>query len=63
MSDGDGFINEVSEELRRDRMTALWKRWGPWIIGAVVLAVAAAAVLNWRDSQREAAAREAGEAL
>ncbi|MEM6439928.1 MAG: hypothetical protein AAF763_09590, partial [Pseudomonadota bacterium] len=47
----------------RDRMTALWKRWGPWIIGAVVLAVAAAAVLNWRDSQREAAAREAGEAL
>ncbi|MEM1313079.1 MAG: hypothetical protein AAGI51_00885 [Pseudomonadota bacterium] len=63
MSDSDSFINEVSEELRRDRMTALWKRYGPWIIGAVALAVAAAAALNWMDSQREAAAQAAGERL
>lgn len=43
MSD-DSFIREVNEELRQDQAKALWKRYGPVVIGvavAVVLATAA----------------------
>lgn len=39
----DGFIREVDEELQRDRMASLWKRFGPLIIGLVSLAVLATA--------------------
>ncbi|MEL6318680.1 MAG: hypothetical protein AAFR16_13700, partial [Pseudomonadota bacterium] len=35
----DTFIDEVTEELRRDRLFALFKRYGPFAIGAVVLLV------------------------
>ena len=42
MSDSDSFINEVSEELRRDRLFALMRRWG-WLAGLVVLAIVGAA--------------------
>jgi hypothetical protein len=63
LADRDSFIDEVSEELRRDRMLRLWKRWGPWAIGAIALAVAAAGVAEWMDSREEARAREAGAAL
>jgi hypothetical protein len=31
------FIEEVDEEVRRDRMETLWKRFSPFAIGAVVL--------------------------
>ena len=30
------FIEEVDEEVRRERMEKLWKRWSPVAIGAVV---------------------------
>ncbi|MEO0683273.1 MAG: tetratricopeptide repeat protein [Pseudomonadota bacterium] len=62
MSDGgsDSFIEEVSEELRRDRLWALWRRWGPFVIGGVVIVVAAAAGLSWWSAQQEQAAREIG---
>ncbi|MBO6899954.1 MAG: tetratricopeptide repeat protein [Rhizobiaceae bacterium] len=42
MSD-DSFIREVNEELRQDQAKALWRRYGPALIGAVVLVVAATA--------------------
>ena len=42
----DSFIREVEEELRSDKFKALWKRFGPLIIGAAVLLVAATAA--WR---------------
>ena len=63
MSDSDSFINEVSEEVRRDRMFALWRKYGPYVIGAIVLIVAAAGVKAYLDAQETAAAREAGAAL
>ncbi|MFO7854496.1 MAG: hypothetical protein R6V44_04640 [Paracoccaceae bacterium] len=63
MSDGDSFIQEVSEELRRDRMYALWRRWGPYVIGLVVAIVVAAAVATWLDRRETAEARRAGSAL
>ncbi len=63
MSDTDSFVEEVTEELRRDRMSALWRRWGPWIIGVLVAIVAAAAALSWLDHREQMAAREAGSRL
>src|SRR3546814_7326105 len=35
------FIDEVDEEVRRERMQSLWKRWSPLIIAAVILLLAA----------------------
>ena len=32
MANNDGFINEVSEEVRRDRLYAFFRKWG-WLIG------------------------------
>ena len=60
MADRDSFIEEVSEEVRRDRMFGLWKRYGPFAIGAIVLFVVAAAAMTWLEQNRAAAAREAG---
>ncbi len=37
------FIREVDEELRRDQLKALWKRFAPLIIGVCVLVVAVTA--------------------
>ena len=57
----DEFIREVDEELRRDRMAALWRRYGAWIIGAALAAVlGTAAGVGWRawqDYSREQDAR------
>ena len=42
MSD-DSFIREVNEELRQDQAKALWTRFGPMVIAAAALIVAATA--------------------
>lgn len=63
MSNNDSFIDEVSEEVRRDRMYALWRRYGPYLIGAIIAFVAAAAGKTYLDQQAESAARAAGGAL
>ena len=49
MSNPEGFLSEVAEEVRRDRMFRLWKRYGPWGIGAIVIVVAAGAAWEWRE--------------
>lgn len=53
----EGFIREVDEELQRDRMAMLWKRFGPLIIGVVSLVVLATAGKvawdAWQASQLE----------
>lgn len=40
----DNIFREVDEELRSDRMRALWRRFSPFVIGAAVLVVLAVAV-------------------
>lgn len=35
----EAIFSEVDEELRRERMRAMWRRFAPWIIGAAVLVV------------------------
>ncbi len=51
----DVLIREVDEDLRQEQMTALWKRYGQWVIGAAVLLVAAVAGYEawtaWKDQQ------------
>lgn len=63
MSDRDSFIDEVSEEVRRDRMYALWRRYGGFVIGAIVAVVAAAGVKTWLDAEAKDEARRAGGAV
>jgi len=63
VSDSDSFINEVSEEVRRDRMFALWRKYGPYVIGAIVLIVGAAGVKAYLDAQERSAAMAAGAEL
>ena len=63
MSETDSFIQEVTEEVRQDRMFRLWKKWGPYGIAAIVLVVAIAAGLNWMKHREVQAARAAGGAF
>ena len=64
----DGFIREVDEELQRDRMAQLWKRYGPIAIGVALVVVAAVAgKVGWdawqaRQLEQQGAAFAAAEA-
>jgi hypothetical protein len=45
-------FREVDEDLRRDRLEQLWKRYGAWIIAAALLIVGATAAFTaWREYQ------------
>lgn len=60
LSDVDSFIREVTEEVRQDRMFRLWKKYAPYIIGAVLLVIAGAAALSWWNERKEQQARALG---
>lgn len=63
MSDRDSFIDEVAEEVRRDRLFGLMRRYG-WIpILVVVLIVGGAAWNEYRKAQQTAQARAFGDAI
>lgn len=63
MSDTDSFIEEVSEEVRRDRLFMLFRRYG-WIpLLLVILIVGGAAYNEWSKSQARAAAQDRGDAI
>ena len=63
MSDTDGFIDEVTEEVRRDRLYGYLRRYG-WIgILLVVLIVGGAAFREYSIAQQRAAAEARGDAL
>ena len=54
----DTIIREVDEELRGDRMRALWRRFGPFVIGGAVAIVLVVAVNEgWTWWQTSNAAR------
>jgi hypothetical protein len=51
----ESFVREVDENLRRDQAQDFLKKNGPWIIGAVLLLLAAVAgYLYWQDRQLKA---------
>ena len=60
MSDADSFMREVTEEVRRDRMFRMWKRYGPFVIAAIVLIIAGTAAWTWWQQQEREAARALG---
>lgn len=63
MSGSDGFIEEVTQEVRRDRLNLLVRRYG-WIAVVLVVAiVGVAAVFEWRGARQQAAARNLGDAM
>lgn len=63
MSDTDSFIEEVNEEVRRDRLYLMLRRYG-WIAGlAVVAIVGGAAWSEYRKAQAEAAAEGLGDQI
>jgi hypothetical protein len=63
LSNPDSFIDEVTEEVRRDRLFATFRKYG-WIGGLVVLAIVGGAAWNeWQKSQAAARAQGFGDAL
>jgi len=63
VSDTDSFIDEVSEELRRDRLFKLMRRWG-WIpILLVVILVGGASYIEWSKARNQASAETLGTAI
>lgn len=59
----DSFIDEVSEELRRERSARLLRRWGWVAVLAVLLIVGGAAWNEWRKARATDAAQTFGDAL
>jgi hypothetical protein len=57
----ENIFNEIDEELRSDRMRALWRRFAPFVIGgavAIVVLVAANEGWSWYTNSQSAAASE-----
>jgi len=52
----EAFLREVDEELRRDQLASVWTRYGRWLIGAIVLALALfGGAIYWRYHQEQVA--------
>lgn len=63
MSETDSFIDEVTEEVRRDRLYAAFRKYG-WIGGlAIVAIVGGAAWSEWTKAQARAEAQAFGDAV
>ncbi|MEM7710479.1 MAG: hypothetical protein AAF264_06960 [Pseudomonadota bacterium] len=63
MSNPDSFIDEVTEEVRKDRMQAFLRRWAWLGVLIVVLIVGGAAFTEWRRAQADASAQAFGDAI
>lgn len=63
MSNPESFIDEVTEEVRRDRVTAALRRWG-WIPALAIVAIVGVAGFNeWQKAQDAARAQAFGDAV
>lgn len=57
----DSFIREVNEELRQDRVMAIWTRFGKWLIAAAILVVVLTGAYILWDRHERAVANESGD--
>lgn len=63
MSESDSFIHEVSEEVRRDRLFRMFKKYA-WVLALVVIAIVGGTAYNeWNKSASEAEARLTGDLM
>jgi len=63
VSETDSFIDEVTEEVRRDRLFSMMRRYG-WIGVLVILLIVGGATWNeWRKARAEAEAQAFGDAV
>ncbi len=63
MSETDSFIDEVSEEVRRDQLFGVFKKYAWIALTLVVIIVGAAAFNEWRKSQVLAQTQAAGDQI
>lgn len=63
MSETDSFLEEVAEEVRRDKLYGYARKYGWIAVLAVVLLVGGAAYLEWSKARTEAAAQARGDAM
>ena len=63
VSDTDSFIEEVTEEVRRDRLFRLMRRYGWIAVLAVALIVGGTAWNEWRKAQERSQAQAFGDAV
>ncbi|GAB4296935.1 MAG: hypothetical protein Kow0058_13930 [Roseovarius sp.] len=63
MSETDSFIDEVTEEVRRDRLFKLVRRYGWLAVLCVLLLVGGAAWNEWRKASERARAQAFGDAV
>ncbi|PRY95417.1 hypothetical protein BCF33_1036 [Hasllibacter halocynthiae] len=63
MSESDGFIDEVTDELRRDRLFAAMRRWAPVAVLVILLIVGGTAWNEWRKARDQTAMQARGDAL
>lgn len=63
MTQNDSFLHEVTEEVRRDKLFAIYKKYG-WILAVAVAAIVGGAGVNeWLKSRAESAAQATGDAM
>lgn len=63
MSNTDSFIDEVTDEVRRDRLYALAKKYGWIVVVGLVLIIGAAAFQEWSKARQRASAEMLGDSL
>ncbi|HGG05783.1 MAG TPA: hypothetical protein ENK28_10020 [Aliiroseovarius sp.] len=63
MSNSDSFIDEVNEELQRDRLYTLLRKYGWIAVLLVILVVGGAAFNEWQKAKTQAAARALGDKI
>ncbi|MGB0797948.1 MAG: hypothetical protein ACPGRD_01335 [Planktomarina sp.] len=63
MSESDSFIAEVTEDVRRDKLFATFRKYG-WIAGVIIVAlVGGTAYSEWSKAQADSAAQARGDAI
>lgn len=62
-STNDSFIDEVTEEVRRERLSGWFRRYGWLVVLALLVVIGGAAWYEWRRAQAEALAELRGEVL
>jgi hypothetical protein len=62
-NDGETFLKEVDDELRREQFTNFFTRYGWWIVGGIVLVLGAVGGWLWWSGRQVESREGAGETL